>query len=459
LSQAFVVQGPTLEAVESASAEVMRIVGAHEGAVHEETYNSLNAFLATVPGGTPFNLRKLLVTDRNHVDFGLWYTPCAGNPRNTFLRASALLTLETEEQSLFHFNLHLHDVGHTLILGMTGSGKSFLLNCLLMHAQKYQPHTIILDVGGSYRPITQALGGSYISVGRGDLPFSINPFALEPTPANRQFQFDFTKGLIESNGCRTDNEQEKEIFEGIEALSILDKDQQRLGTLATTLGPALGKHLQRWTAGGQYGAWFDNVEDTVSYAKFQCIDLEGIENIGDAGGPLLMYFIHRANEVVSDPSRSTEFKLCIIDEAWRSCANPITRAYIATALKTWRKKNGAMILATQSVADLTDTDALRPILDNCPTKILLANPTLDARLYGDVLRLTESEQERVRSLIPKRQFLLKQGEVSKILNLNVDRRSYWLYTTDPFEAKQRDEAIAATGSLDAALDFLAGGSK
>ena len=118
-----------------------------------------------------------------------------------------------------------------------------------------------------------------------------------------------------------------------------------------------------------------------------------------------------------------------------------------------------MILATQSVGDLTDAEALRPILDNCPTKILLANPTLDGRLYGDVLRLTESERERIRNLIPKRQFLLKQGDVSKILNLNVDKRSYWLYTTDPFEAKRRDEAIAATGSLDAALDLLAGGSK
>jgi type IV secretory pathway VirB4 component len=118
-----------------------------------------------------------------------------------------------------------------------------------------------------------------------------------------------------------------------------------------------------------------------------------------------------------------------------------------------------MILATQSVGDLTNAESLRPILDNIPTKVLLANPTLDARLYGDVLKLTENETERVRNLIPKRQFLLKQGGVSKILNLNVDKRSYWLYTTNPFEAKRRDEAIAATGSLDAALDLLAGGSK
>ena len=307
-SQTFVVQGATLEAVEGASAEVMRIVGAHEGAVHEETYNSLNAFLAALPGGRPFNLRKLLVTDKNHVDLGLWSTPSAGEPRNSFLRAPALLTLETEEQSLYHLNLHLNDVGHTLVLGMTGSGKSFVMNCVLAHAQKYHPHTIILDVGGSYRPITQALGGSYISLRGGDLPFSINPFALEPTPANRQFQFAFTKSLIESDGALTDDEEQKEIYDAIEALSILDRDQQRLGTLATTLGPALGRRLRRWTAGEQYGAWFDNVEDTVSYARFQCIDFEGSENIGLALKPLLFYLLHRANDIVSDPSREHRFQ-------------------------------------------------------------------------------------------------------------------------------------------------------
>ena len=354
---------------------------------------------------------------------------------------------------------HTNDVGHALVLGMTGSGKSFLLNCLVTHAQKYRPYTFILDVGGSYRWITQAINGSYISVGRGDLPFSINPYALKRTPANKQVQFDLPKLLIELRGQRMNEDEDKELFDAVEALFVLDKDQRRLGTLATTLGPALGKHLQRWTAGGQYGSWFDNIEDTVSYARFQCIDFEGIENIGAALEPLLFYILHRINDVVSDPALGTEFKLCVVDEAWRFCANPVTRAYIATALRTWRKKNGAMILATQSMGDLTDTEALRPILDNCPTMILLANPGLDSRLYGDVLRLTAREQERVRGLLPKRQFLLKQGGVSKILNLEVDERSYWLYTTDPFEAKRRDDAIAVTGSLDAALDLLTGGSK
>jgi hypothetical protein len=167
--------------------EVMRIVGAHEGAVHEETYNILNAFLAALPGGTPFNLRKLLLTDKNHADLGLWFAPSSGEPRNIFLRSPALIALETEDQSLYHLNLHLSDVGHALVLGMTGAGKSFLLNCLLTHAQKYQPYTVIFDVGGSYRWITEAMHGSYVSVGGGDLAFSVK--GHDGLRLSRQFWF------------------------------------------------------------------------------------------------------------------------------------------------------------------------------------------------------------------------------------------------------------------------------
>ena len=121
---------------------------------------------------------------------------------------------------------------------------------------------------------------------------------------------------------------ERSSSEAIEALCVLDKDQQRRGTLATTIGPVLGRHLRRWTAGEQYGAWFDNVEDTVSYARFQCLDFEGIENIGEAVEPLLFYFLHRVNDVILDSSRRSDFKLCVVDEAWLFCANPVTRAYI-----------------------------------------------------------------------------------------------------------------------------------
>ncbi len=126
------------EEAERATAEVMKVVGTHDGSLNEERYNGLNAFLAALPGGHPYNLRKLVVTNENHADMVPWFQPAPGERTNDFLGADYLAEFETEDQSLYYFNLHVQDVGHTLILGPTGTGKSFLLNFLITHAQKYE---------------------------------------------------------------------------------------------------------------------------------------------------------------------------------------------------------------------------------------------------------------------------------------------------------------------------------
>ena len=225
-----------------------------------------------------------------------------------------------------------------------------------------------------------------------------------------------------------------------------------------TVSRKLGAHLNAWIEGGQYGTWFDHAEDTIWYARFQYIDMEGMEKIGAALQPLLFYLLHRFDEVISSPALATVFKVAIVDEAWRFFTHPVTCRYIETAFRTWRKKNAAMLIATQSLSDLTGAEILRPVIDSCPTKILLPNPTLDAGFYGEVLQLTSNEQEKIRQLVPKRQFLMKRPGLSKVLNLNLDPRSYWLFTNNPFEAKRRSQLVAEVG-LEAALDILAGGSK
>ena len=68
-----------------------------------------------------------------------------------------------------------------------------------------------------------------------------------------------------------------------------------------------------------------------------------------------------------------------MDEAWRFIQHPTLRAYVQEALKTWRKRNAAMILATQTVDDFASADLLRTVVESCPTKLLLANPALDRR--------------------------------------------------------------------------------
>ena len=452
-----VLLGRTLDSVQRAGAEVMRVFGSREASLNEERYNGLNAFLAALPGGHHFNVRRVLVTNLNHGDLCPWYLPSEGERRNEFLKRDYLLALETEDRSILYLNLHHGDVGHTAVFGPTGTGKSFLLNCLLTHFQAYQPYTFIFGLGGDFRWLTQYLGGAYLQCRPNRLPFRMNPFGLEPTERNIQFQFSFAKLLAEGHDFRLNDTQGRELFEAIGNLKFLPRELQRLSTLATTVSKSIGDRLKPWTEGEQYGSWFDHVGDDITRQRVQCFDFEEMGRLGRELEAALFYLLHRADDVVYDDGLLTTLKVFFIDEAWRFFRHPVTKAYITEALKTWRKKNGCVVLSTQSVEDLADTDVLRPVVESCPTKLLLSNPTLNELLYADVLRLTPTEQARVRTLAPKRQLLLKRDGFSKVLNLNVDPRSYWLFTTDPFEAKKREELVAQLG-LDAALDLLKGES-
>ena len=71
---------------------------------------------------------------------------------------------------------------HTLVLGATGSGKSFLLNFIVTNAQQYDPFTIVLDLGHGYRKLAALLHGGYLELGLRQRDVSINPFSLEPSP-------------------------------------------------------------------------------------------------------------------------------------------------------------------------------------------------------------------------------------------------------------------------------------
>src|SRR5256886_4918482 len=125
------------------------------------------------------------------------FTLHTGERENQHLKQEYLAVLETSHQTPYFLNLHYRDVAHTVILGSTGSGKSFLLNFLITNVQKYEPYTFIFDLGGSFRSITQLFGGSYLKVGIGDGPFTINPFSLDPTKENLNFLFSLIKVLIE----------------------------------------------------------------------------------------------------------------------------------------------------------------------------------------------------------------------------------------------------------------------
>jgi type IV secretion/conjugal transfer VirB4 family ATPase len=431
--------------VEHAVAEFQKLFTQHDGLLYEERFNLLNAFFATVPGNKQFNLRKQWATNSNYADLSFLFTMDSGARWNPQLDKEYLAVLETVHGTPYYLNLHSGDVAHTLLTGVTGSGKSFLTSFLLQSAQKYQPLTIIFDLGASYEMLTRTFGGTYVNVGLKDPGFSINPFSLEPTHENLNFLYLFLLVLIEANGRYEPTiADEKALYTALERVYKLPAEIRTLTNLASILGP-LGERLHRWTRAGQFGYLFDNVEDTLTFSRFQTFNFDGWDKYPDVLEPMLFYVLQRASSEIERPENAGIFKLFVIDEGWIFFKKPIIHQWIMRAEKTWRKKNAAMILATQSMMELASSNLLELVNECCLTRIFLANPGIDRKLYAETFQLNDTALELLESLVPKRNLLFKQPQYAKKLRLEVDALSYWTATNTPRDNIRKQDYFARFG--------------
>ncbi len=312
--------------------------------------------------------------------------------------------------------------------------------------QKYDPLTFIFDLGGSYESLTRAFGGTYLNVGLKNPGFTINPFTLDPTPENLNFLYLFLRVLIEAQGryeLTTDRRAGALLCDRARSTSC-PSEIRTLTNFASILGP-LGERLHRWTQAGQFGHIFDNVEDTLTFARFQTFNFDGWSDYPDILEPLLFYVLQRASSEIEKPQNTATFKVFVIDEAWIFLKNKTIRDWITRAEKTWRKKNAAMVLATQSVIELMASEMLHIVNESCPTKIFLANPNIDRKLYAEIFQFNSTELELLESLVPKRDLLVKQPGSTKKLRLEVDALTYWIATNNARDNLRKQEYFARFG--------------
>ena len=439
-SLTIVIYGKERQALEYLVGEFAGVFTNADGSLFVETYNQLNAYFATVPGGYRFNLRRMYLLNTNYADLSFLFTILPGEKVNAHLGVEYLAVLETDNATPYFLNLHNGEVAHTLILGMTGSGKSYLANAVLQSAQKYTPLTFIFDIGGSFESLTTIFGGSYLNVGQEARDFTINPFSLPPTKENMQFLFSFFRVLIEGTEqrYRLDFKEERRLWDAVERIYMLEAGQRTISNFVNIIGE-LKDRLHRWTRAGQYGFVFDNPEDTLTFSRFQTFNFAGWGDAPEVLEPLLFYVLHRASNEIADPKRLATFKVFLLDEAWLFIKNETIRNYVVQGQKTWRKLNAAMILATQSIKELQESGMLQIVSESCPTKIFLANPEMDRNVYREAFHLNDTELDLIAGLVPPGQMLVRKAQSSKKVHLNVDSVTHWMATNNARDnLKKRD---------------------
>lgn len=418
--------------VEEAVAGAIKTFAAHDGLFVEEavTINAPWAWLAIVPGNHAFNSRAELLpmTDENLGDLSFLFRLDRGEERSAYLQAPALAVFETETETPYYYNLHVEDVGHTLIVGSTGGGKSFLARHLFLHLQQYDPAAVIFDVGHGYRKIVEALGGGYLELGLHTPTVTLNPFAMEPSATHLHFVASFVKVLLEGRAATPLTEAEdRDVFEQVEAVYAYPRAQRRLSTLL--LSKPLQRRLNVWLEGGRFPL-FDHVDDTLTIQRLQAFDLAAMAKYPEVLEPLLFYVLHR---IPTHPALVGAGILTIwMDEAWLQIQHPAICKLARRVMKTGRKDNIAIVLITQSLKDFESSGLLPDVLQNFHTTFVLADPSFAVyrQQYATLLQLNAHELDLVERLQPKKQLFLKRPGVAKVLNLVVDETSAALYTPD-----------------------------
>lgn len=379
------------------------------------------AFWAQFPGGFKFRARPAAITSRNFASFAPFHTHPVGRADGGHW-GPAVALLRTTAGSPFYFNFHLGDVGHSFICGPSGAGKTVWQNFLLAQLEKLNTTQVLIDKDRGAEIFIRARGGAYLDFKPGQ-PTGLAPLkALEFTPANRRFLAQLVAQLAATAGGRLSATEISAIEAGLAALAPLPRAERSFAALRTLLGQSeaegLGARLARWTADGPLGWALDNSQDELALQdRLMGFDITHLLDDPELRTPILMYLFHRL-QALADGRRL----VIDIDEFWKALGDEAFRGLAQDGLKTFRKQNAMMVLATQSPADVLRSPIAHTLIDQCVTKIFLPNPQAQARDYRDGFGLTAREFQLVRQDLSaaRRQALIKQGLNSVAVELRLD---------------------------------------
>ena len=419
------------------------MVAAREGAALEAAYWS------QLVGNFAWRARPAPITSLNFAAFSPFHTFPAGQANGNHWD-EAIALLKTSARSPYFFNFHKGDLGHTLIIGPSGGGKTVLLNFLMAQAEKTGARQIFIDKDRGAQIFVQASGGTYLALHNG-VATGFSPLkALTDCAPDKSFLSLFIRQLVRADGKPISVEEERRIEDGINAVMKLPVSERSLSALRSMLGmkdaSGVGARLEKWTSEGSLGWVFDNPDDSMTLdARFIGFDMTDFLDNADIRTPVMLYLFHRIDQLLTG-----ERMIICIDEFWKALGDEAFRRFAQDGLKTYRKRNALMVFATQSPADALKSDISHSILEQVATKIMLPNPFGARRDYVDGFALSEAEFKLVREdLSPEsHKFLVKQGHDSVVVELDLsgldDALAVLSGRTET--TAQVDEIIAEAGS-------------
>jgi type IV secretion system protein VirB4 len=420
--------------------------------VMEETLGNLSAFYAMFPGNHKFNVFPLWLAEDHHARLSSVFAPHIGHPHSEDLDNEYLNIFETRTRTPFFQDVYVDGVRVMLIIGPTGSGKSVHANSAVALEQKYDGFTYIFDIGASYESVVELYGGKVDRVGK-DGP-RVNPFSLEPTESNIKFLYSFIKLLLTNGGAELEPEDDDVIHKAVQDMYLLDPENRRLSNLF--LPKKLDRYLSKWVGKGIYNAVFDNIEDSLSLSRLQCFDFQGVNNeqYADLIEPLMVWLLRRINDVLYNPANLGVPKHILIEEIFSSMKNKQLLEGALASIKTVRKNLGGVTMIGQSAEDLgANADS---IVNSCTSFLFLKDATFNRKRYAELFKMNEQQLALFESLQDREALYMRRDGLTKVVTLNLDSRSYAVFSTKPKDRVRRAKLIEKYGLTEGISRFAQG---
>jgi type IV secretion system protein VirB4 len=447
--------------VEAKVRAVERIVNGLGFTCVREGVNAVEAWLSSLPGHVYANVRQPIVHTLNLAHLMPLSAIWAGPAANRHLGGPPLLLAQTSGATPFRLSTHVGDVGHMLAVGPTGAGKSVLLALIALQFRRYPGAQIyIFDKGYSARAAVLAMGGSHhaLGLGGGDGPglecgLAFQPLACIDRLEERSWAAEWIAALLAHEKVVVTPEVKDAVWSALGSLATAPVEERTLTGLAMLLqSGALRLALGAYTLDGPYGRLLDAAEQRLSLSSIECFETEAL--MGEAGvvAPVLTYLFHRLEERFD--GRPT---LLVLDEAWVFLDHPLFAARIREWLKTLRKKNVAVLFATQSLADIADSPIAPAIIESCPQRILLPNERAiepQGKAAYERFGLNDRQIELVARATPKRQYYLQSARGNRLFELGLGPIALALCGASDPASQQRIDAVLSQGRDDFAARFL-----
>ena len=425
-----------------------------------EDTNTLDAFFGSLPGHCDENVRRPLMNTLNLGDLlptsSIWsgepQAPCPFYPA----LSPALMSALSSGNAPFWLNLHVRDIGHTIMFGPTGAGKSTHLAMLVAQLRRYRDLSIFFfDKGLSIYPLAMAAGGEHYTVGGDGDELAFCPLQYLETKGDRAWAAEWIETILNLNQVQLTSVQRNEIVSALENMHA--SGARTLTDFCLTIqDQAVREGMKQYTIAGAMGHLLDAKEDGLALSEFTAFEIEELLNLGEKYAlPVLLYLFRRIEKSLRGQPAAI-----VLDEAWIMLGHETFRGKIREWLKVMRKANCLILMATQSLTDAAHSGILDVIVESTATKIFLPNAYAreeDASALYRRMGLNERQIQLLSEAIPKRQYYYVSEKGRRLYELSLGKLALaFVGASDKESVAVIRQLVARYGREDWVNHWLAG---